>query len=293
MSPVVELVLQLIGIGVVLGAGYALVSLGLTLVFGIMRVVNFAHGEFYMLGAFVSYFVTSTLGLPYLPSLLVAALVVGAIGYALSAIVIARLVRKHDTAMLLATLGLSYLMMEGLQIFVSAEPRLIDTPYRDSIVMLGPLFFTSQQLVTVATSVVITAVLFWYVRFTTGGRLMQAVAQNRVGATVCGVNLKAVYNWTFAVGAALAAIAGCTIGATTAIYPSIGQAIVIKVFVVLILGGMGSIPGAILGGLLLGIVESLGGGLLSVEYKDVFGYLLLVVTLLVRPGGLMGKAPTR
>jgi branched-chain amino acid transport system permease protein len=277
MSPEAELLLQLVGIGLVLGASYALVSLGLTLVFGILRVINFAHGEFYRLG------------LPYLVSMLAATLAVGVLAYGLSVAVIARLTRQHETAMLIATLGLSYVLMEGTQLLVSAEPRMVPTPFQDEILMVGPTFFTQQQILTLLVSLLVTGATFLYMRHTTGGKLMQAVAQNRIGATVSGINIGAIYNWTFSIGCALAALGGATMGATTAIYPAIGQAVVIKVFIVLILGGMGSIPGAVAGGLLLGLIESLGGGLLSVEYKDAFGYLMLILMLLVRPQGLFGR----
>jgi len=283
-----DLLLQLLGIGLVYGTGYALVALGLTLVFGIMRVINFAHGEFFMLGAFGVFYLSTELGVPYLASVLLATLAVGVAAYVLSVLLVARLTRHHETAMLIATLGLSYLIMEGTQIVVSGEPRNVPTPYQDQIVMLGQIFFTQQQIVTVLTGVLATGILFYFIHFTTGGRLMQAVAQNRVGATVVGVNIGMIYHLTFAIGCALSALGGATLGATTAIYPSIGQLVIIKVFVVLILGGMGSVPGALIGGLLLGVIESLGGGLISVQYKDAFGYVLLVLMLLFRPQGIFG-----
>lgn len=287
--PSLDLLLQLIGVGLVFGAGYAVVSLGLTLVFGIMRVINFAHGEFYMLGAFAVYYLSTAYGIHYLLAVVIATLLVGAFAYLLSVVLVARLTRQHETAMLIATLGLSYMLTEGTQIVVSGEPRNVPTPYQDEIVMLGQTFFTQQQILTVIVAVVATAMLFYYIRFTRGGRLMQAVAQNRTGAALVGININMIYHLTFAIGCGLAALGGATLGATTAIYPSIGQVLVIKVFVVLILGGMGSVPGALFGGVLLGLIESLGGGLISVEYTNVFGYLVLVLMLLFRPQGLFGK----
>lgn len=289
MSAQLGLVLQLLGTGVVMGGSYALVSLGLTLVYGTMRVINFAHGEFYMLSAFIAYTLTTSLGAPYLLAVLGAMAAVALIGLGISALLVPRLTQKHETAMLLGTLGLSQLLLEGAQLVWSPEPRNIPTPFQNQIVALGPIAFTHQQLLTLLLSALATCLLFWYVRYTTGGKLMQSVAQNRMGAVVCGVNISSVYNGTFAVGCALAALAGSTIGATTTIYPQIGQPMILKAFVVLILGGMGSVPGAVVGGLLLGIVEALGGGLLSVEYQDGFGYVLLILTLLIRPSGIFGK----
>lgn len=287
--PPVDLLLQLVAVGLVFGAGYALVSLGLTLVFGIMRVINFAHGEFYMLGAFAVFYISSYTQVPYVVAALLAAVVVGVFAYLLSVLMVARMTRHHETAMLLATLGLSYVLMEGTQILVTGEPRNVATPYQDQIVMIGNVFLTQQHVFTLAVAAVATAIVYWFIRFTTSGKLMQAVAQNRIGATLVGININAVYHMTFAIGCGLAALGGATLGAVTTIYPSIGQLIIIKVFVVLILGGMGSIPGALAGGVLLGLIESLGGGLVSVEYKDVFGYLLLVLMLLFRPQGLFGR----
>lgn len=286
--PPLDLVLQLVALGLMTGAGYALLALGLTMVFGIMRLINFAHGEFYMLGAFATQILCVHMGMSYLAAVPLAALAVGVLGYAISVVVIAPLTRQHETAMLLATLGLAYLLMEGVQILLSGEPRNIPTPFQSSIFFVGPIFFTGQQLLTFGLCLAASGLAAWYVEFTPGGRLMKAVAQNRIGAAVCGINLKAIYNWTFAIGCVLAALAGATLGANSAIYPSIGQHMVIKVFIVLILGGMGSIPGAIAGGLALGLVEALGGGLLSVEYRDAFGYLLLVLMLLLRPQGFFG-----
>ena len=283
--PPFDLVLQLVALGLMTGAGYALLALGLTLVFGIMRLINFAHGEFYMLGAFATQILCVQLGMPYLAAVPLAALAIGAVGYAISTVVIAPLTRQHETAMLLATLGLAYVLMEGTQIALSGEPRIIPTPFASSIFLIGPIFFTGQQVLTFVLCLAATGAAAWYVGFTRGGRLMKAVAQNRTGAVVCGINLKAIYNWTFAIGCGLAALAGATLGASSAIYPSIGQHMVIKIFIVLILGGMGSIPGAVAGGLALGLVEALGGGLISVEYRDAFGYILLVLTLLLRPQG--------
>lgn len=291
--PPLDLILQLIGVGVIYGAGYAVVSLGLTVVFGIMRVINFAHGEFFMLGAYGVFFISVAFGIPYLFAVVLATLLVGAFAYLLSMVLVARLTKQHETAMLIATLGLSYLLMEGTQIVVSGEPRNVPTPYQDQIVMVGQTFFTQQQIVTVLIAIFATAALYYFGRYTTYGKLMQAVSQSRTGATLVGVNINAIYHSTFAIGCALAALGGATLGITTAITPSIGQTIVLKVFIVLILGGMGSIPGALVGGLLLGLIESLGGGLISVEYSDVFGYLVLVLMLLFRPQGLLGKGHGR
>lgn len=279
---------QLIAFGVVNGIGYALAAIGLTLIFGVMKVINFAHGEFYMLGAFIAYTLVVTLGVPYMVALFVAALTVAIIGMVCERLSIAPLRGRPDRNVLLSTLALSMILLNGAQLIWSATPKRIPNAMEDAYLILGPVYLTQQRVFIVLLGTLIMVLLHLGLKHTTAGKLMRATAQDRDGAMLIGINIHRVHSVTFGLGCGLAGLSGALMGATMVTYPYMGQMMVVKAFVITVLGGLGSVPGAIIGGITLGLVEALAGGYVSIEYKDVFGYVLIILVLLCKPSGLLG-----
>lgn len=283
-----ELIAQLTLFGVANGFAYAIAALGLTIIFGVMRIVNFAHGEFYMLGAFLTATLITGLNFSYLAAVPVAALVLVLLGIVSERIVLAPLHDRSLLTPLIATLGLGMILLNAAELIWGASPRSVQSPMEQSIWIIGPLFMTGQRIFIVAVSVIVVLLLGAFLKYTTAGKLIRATAQNAEGAALVGINIAAVRSLTFGLGCGLAGLSGSLLGATSMAYPFMGQALALKAFAVTILGGLGSVPGAIIGGLTLGIVEALAGGLLSTEYRDLFSYAIIILVLLLRPEGLMG-----
>lgn len=285
------LVLQLTISGLAVGIAYGLIGLGLSVVFGVLRLINFAHGEFYMIGAFIAFTFTDHAGIPYILAVPLSVLVVLALGWVVALLYIERLVRTSETAMLIGTLGLSYVLLNLAQLIWGNDDQQINVPWQSASLHLpGGSSVAVQYLATAGVAVAATAFVAWLVYKTKRGRFMRAVAENRLAAELCGVRVSSVYRLTFALGCAIAALAGTTAGAIAPIAVDSGQLVVLKAFVVVIIAGLGSISGAIIAGILLGLVETLGGGLLSPSYQDAFGYLLMVLILVVRPSGLFVRS---
>jgi branched-chain amino acid transport system permease protein len=284
---VIDLVAQLAVLGIANGVGYVVASLGLTIIFGVMRVVNFSHGEFYMLGAFMASTLIVGLGLHYLVALPLAAFIVGFVGIVCEKLVLAPLHDRSPLTPLLATLGLSIILLNGAELIWGASPRPVQSPFEQEIIVIGPVYLTGQRVLIMLIGAVTVSLLGIFLRYATAGKLIRATAQDPEGAALVGIDVNAVRGITFGLGCGLAGLSGGLLGATAMAYPFMGQAIAIKAFAVIILGGLGSVPGAILGGLALGLVEAIAGGLLSTEYKDLFSYAVIISVLLLRPSGLV------
>jgi len=277
--------------GTTIGLVYALTAIGLTLTFGILRVINFAHGEFYMLGAFVTYSLVAAAGLPYFVALVAAVGVVAALGFLAERLTIRPLHGRHHFTLVLSTLGLSIFLQHAALLAWGPDPREIALEWASRPVLLGPIIISRMRVVALIAGVFLIAGLTLMIRRTTLGIAMRAVARNPDAAALMGVNVRSIYALTFGVGAALAGISGGLLGAIFTIEPVMGEWAVVKAFSVVIVGGLGNVPGAILGGILLGIGESLGAGYLpgGVAYKDGIGYAMLILVLLFRPQGLLGQ----
>ncbi len=287
-----EVFLQQIVNGVTIGAVYALIAVGLTLVFGILDVINFAHGEFYMLGAFLTYSLTVRLGVEYF-----LALALTIVGGALAGLIAERLtVRplqgRHMFTVVLSTLGLSIFLQNGALLTWGPDPREIELAWGGRPIVIGGVVITMLRVAVIVTSALLIAALTWFIRRTIWGMAMRAVAKNRDAAALMGVPVRRVFALTFAVGTAMAGVAGGLLGAMFTIEPTMGEWAVVKAFCVVIMGGMGNVPGAVLGGLILGVAENLGAGFLpgGSSYKDGIGYAILIAVLLLRPQGLFGRA---
>ena len=276
--------------GLVMGSGYALMALGLTMIFGILEVVNFAHGEIYMIGAFVTLFLSAKLGIPFLLSILIAMVVVALLGVIIEKSVFRPILGKPMINGMLLSFGLStFLMNMGLYLF-KADARRLESGYSHIQINFFGLLITMERLLVIIAAAILVTVLCLFIQRTKTGKSMRAVAQDREAAQLSGVNISKVYPLTFAIGCALATAAGSLMGAIFTVSPNMGWSMVIKSFVVVIMGGFGNVTGAVLAGLVLGLAESLGGGYLSYAYKDVYVFVLLMLAFLFRPEGLTGGA---
>ncbi len=283
--------LQQVVNGVTIGVVYALIAIGLTLVFGILGVINFAHGDFYMIGAFLTYTLTVRLGLEYFLALALTIAGGAAVGLLAERLAVRPLKDRHMFTVVLSTLGLSIFLENGALLVWGPDPREIELAWGSRPLLIGGVVITFLRVAVLGTAAALIVALTWFIRRTTWGMAMRAVATNRDAAALMGIPVDRVYAITFAVGSALAGVAGGLLGAMFTIEPTMGEWAVVKAFSVVIMGGMGHVPGAVLGGIILGVAESLGAGFLpgGTSYKDGIGYAILILVLLYRPQGLFGR----
>ena len=283
-----EVVLSSLANGVMLGGLYALIALGLTLIFGVMKVINFAHGSLMMLAMYATFWLATVLRLdPYL-SLLLTVPAGFALGYAVQRVVIAPVLRDAEHNQLLMTLGLA-LFLDNLALVVfKADPRTLLTAYSQSTVALGGLRLNLPRLLAFGGALLITALLALFLKTTDLGRALRAAAEERDGAALVGIPVRRVYAVAFGLGSACVAAAGTMAVPFFYVSPEVGNTFVITAFVVVVLGGLGSFTGALLGGLLVGVVESLGGLFVHGSLAQIGIFLLFILVLLVRPAGLLG-----
>lgn len=288
-----DLFLQLVANGLVLGAFYALSALGLTLVFGLMRVVNFAHGELYVIGGLFGWALTVVFGWNYFLALVLVVIVLGILGYLIDQILIARVRGQGEEPTILLTIGLSIFIANTALLIFGTTPVTVASPFASKPLFLGPVVITQARLVLVAICAVLIAAANLLIQKTTLGRAMRATFQDPMAAQLVGIRTPRIYGLTFALGATLAGAAGMLLGSIYVVEASTGGIISLKAFVVVILGGMGSFAGAVAGGLILGLTEALWGGYVSTGYVDAIGFALVIVTLLVRPYGLFSRRAER
>ena len=291
--------------GVIFGLIYALIALGLTIVFSIMRVVNFSHGEFYMIGGYTLYALTAgavtifsiPLSLPTIVGLPLAMIAVAIFGIAverglLRPVYTVRMDRPEEYAIIL-TFGLSLFLQYGALTTVGPYEMTPGSFWDGSKHIFGDLYLAGDRLFAAGTSALLIAITLYFIYGTWTGRALMATAQNRVGSTIVGINTVRMNIIAMALAGLLAGAAGAAMAPIFLVYPDVGQIPVIKAFVIIVLGGMGSIPGAVIAAIILGLVESLGSVYLSVAYRDVFAFLVLIGVLLFRPHGLFGQKELR
>lgn len=284
-----DLFLQLAANGLVLGTFYALSALGLTLVFGLMRVVNFAHGELYVIGGLIGWTLTAVLGVNFFLGLAAVIVALAALGYLIDRLLIHWVRGQGEEPTILLTIGLSIFIANTALLVVGTTPRTVASPFMSKPLFLGPVVLTQSRLMLVAICLALIVGAWLLIQKTDLGRAMRATFQDPMAAQLAGIRTGHIYGFTFALGAALAGAAGMLLGSIYVIEPTIGGVISLKAFVVVILGGMGSFAGAIAGGLVLGLVEALWGGYVATGYVDAIGFALVILMLLVRPYGLFGK----
>ncbi len=294
-----DLFLQYLANGVVIGSTYVLVAVGLTLIFGILGVVNFAHGEFYMIGGYAGIVAITVLKLPVLPAIAFVLVVAAVVGIAAEAI-LHKPMKNHDaTSSIISSFGLAVALQNAALVVMGPQPQRLNLDVSKIPVLsslptdFGPVFLPQQRLLIPIATVLLIAVLYVVLRYTWTGRGLRAMAQHATVARLCGVRVERVAIVTFITGAALAGTAGMLMSSVFFVYPIVGNMIALKAFTVVILGGMGNVAGAAVAGLLLGITESLTSAYISNAMRDIVGFVFVILVLLCRPQGLFGKAVER
>lgn len=287
--------------GLIISSFYALTALGLAVIFGVLRIVNFAHGELYMLGGYAYYMAITTLGLPPLIALLAAALILFAVGAAIEWLLIrpihtGKIDRPEEYAIMI-TFALSILLLNLANSVFGPWPQR-PAPLMRGRIEIGELIISGDRLAAAAAAVVLIVAAMLALRFTWAGKAVRAVSQDRTAAEIYGISVQRVGMIAFGLGASLAGAAGALIGPVFNVVPTMGIVPVIKAYIIVVLGGLGSIPGAILGAFILGQIESFATILIpdpsrALAYKDAYGLLVLVAILMLRPQGLFGRKERR
>ncbi len=279
--------------GISLGSVYAIIALGYSMVYGIAKMLNFAHGDVIMVGAYVSFVATQSLGLPPVVAILVSMIVCTVLGMTIERLAYKPLRQATSLAVLITAIGMSYLLQNLALLIWGANPKSYNSLVSLSSLVLidGQLIITGEAMVTILVNVVIMIALTLFTGKTKMGKAMRAVSEDRSAAELMGIKVNQTISLTFAIGSALAAVAGVLLCSTYPILmPTTGSMPGIKAFTAAVFGGIGSIPGAFLGGLLLGIIEIMGKAYVSMELGDALVFAVLIIVLLVKPTGLLGKA---
>lgn len=274
--------------GIAQGSLYALVALGYTMVYGIIRLVNFAHGDFLMIGAMCGYYALH-LNLPMPAAIAVAMLSSGIVAVIVERIIYRPIRGAGRIPALITAIGASLFFEYGGQIVFGAEPKTIPSFVEQKIYNFGEITISNIQLYIFAITMMVLLFLWWLTHFTKIGKAMRATSFNLNAAELMGINTNQIISFTFFLGASLAGLAGMLMTYTMSVDPLMGVNLGIKAFVAAVVGGIGVIPGAALGGFILGIAENLVAGLYKSSYRDAVSFLILIIILLVKPGGLLGK----
>jgi len=282
---VVDLVLA----GVLTGLVYGLMALGLSVIFGVVRVVNFAHGEMMTIAMYVTAVLFGWLGLdPFFALLPVAVLFFG-LGYALQRGLINPFITRPEHTQFMLLVAVAIILVNVQLMIFGPDAQHVQLDYLLEPVELGPLLLDRGKLAAAAVAAATAAGLFAFFRFTLTGKAIRACADNHLGALVVGLDVKRLYALTFGLGSACVAVAGCMMILLIDVTPTLGPAYTLLAFVIVIVGGLGSMPGALLGGVLIGVSEALAGLFIAPSAKSMFSFALLILVLLVRPQGLLGK----
>ncbi len=275
--------------GLTLGSMYAMVAAGLALMFGVVRLINFAHGEFFMLGAYAFWFAYRAVGLPYPVAGLVAAVVMGGFGIVYERTVIRSILDRSWHVQLIATLATSITLTNLAVIVFGAQAKEVPTVLSARILEIGELRIAWHRLLVLGMSLLVFAALHWFVRRTKTGKAMRAMSQNREACAVVGVDVQRVALATFALSAVLAGGAAALVTPLFSIFPDMGALLTLKAFAAVIVGGFGYVQGAIAASFLIGVTESLAAGYISYAYKDAIAFVIMIAVLLWRPQGLFGR----
>jgi branched-chain amino acid transport system permease protein len=275
--------------GVLTGLVYGLMALGLSVIFGVVRIVNFAHGEMMTIAMYIALALFSAFHLDPLVMLVPVAAVLFAFGYVLQAGLINRFVTRPEHSQFLLLIAIAIIIVNALLIIFGPDSQNVQTSYAYESFQYGPLIVDATKLYAALAAIVVAAGLFWFFRYTLLGTAIRACADNYTGAMVVGLDVRQLYALTFGIGAACVGAAGCILLLIFDVTPSVGPAYTLLAFIIVITGGMGSMPGAILGGVLIGLSEALAGLLFTPSAKSMFVFAILVFVLLVRPQGILGK----
>ncbi len=285
-------ILQYLINGISIGSVYAIIALGYTMVYGIAKMLNFAHGDVIMVGAYISFCVTNYLGLPAAVSVIAAMAVCTLLGIVIEGLAYKPLRGTPSLAVLITAIGVSYFLQNAAQLIWSSSPKNFTSIISaDSIALFdGRIVVTAEVILTVAVSVLVMVGLTLFTSKTRTGKAMRAVSEDRDAAQLMGINVNQTISTTFAIGSALAAVAGVLLCSTVpTLQPTTGAMPGIRAFTAAVFGGIGSIPGAMLGGILLGIIETFSKAYISTQFSDAIVFSVLIIILLVKPAGLLGK----
>lgn len=285
-------VLQVAVNGVAIGAIYALVALGLVLTYKATEVLNFAHGDVLMASAFVGWGLIVGLGWPFWLAALATTVLAALLSWTLDAQIMRRIVGQPQFAGVMLTIAVAFMLRGLVSMLFGADSRNYPTPWTDKTTQIGPIVATDLHLVIVAAALLITLVLFWFLRKTSLGVAIQAASQNQLAAYLNGIRVKQVTSMVWAIAGAIAAVCGLLLAPIALVDISL-WIVVLKALAALVLGGFGSIPGAIVGGLLLGVIEQFAGVYLPDGSKDAAAYVVLIGVLILWPRGLLGEAHGR
>ncbi|MDD4343975.1 MAG: branched-chain amino acid ABC transporter permease [Eubacteriales bacterium] len=287
-----DIFLQQVINGLSLGSIYALIALGYTMVYGIIKLINFAHGEIYMIGAYIGFFVITVMGMGFFPALIVAMLGSALLGVIIEKIAYKPLRNSSRIAALITAIGVSLFLQYTGVFFFKAEPKVFPKILSDGRVSIfgTNAYISYQQLTILFVTILLMLLLQYIVHFTKTGKAMRAVAYDKDAATLMGINTNNTISMTFAIGSALAGAAGVMVGIYySAITPLMGVMPGLKAFVAAVLGGIGIIPGAFTGGMILGLIEAMVSGYGNSLYRDAVAFFILIIILIVKPTGLFGK----
>ena len=285
-------ILQYLINGISIGSVYAIIALGYTMVYGIAKMLNFAHGDVIMVGAYISFCVTSYLGLPAWVSVIAAVVVCTLLGITIEGLAYKPLRGTPSLAVLITAIGVSYFLQNAAQLIWSSSPKNFTSVVTMKPISMadGKIVITGEVLLTVAVCILVMVGLTLFTGKTRTGKAMRAVSEDRDAAQLMGINVNQTISTTFAIGSALAAIAGVLLCSTVpTLQPTTGSMPGIRAFTAAVFGGIGSIPGAMLGGILLGIIETFSKAYLSTQFSDAIVFSVLIIILLVKPAGLLGK----
>jgi len=285
-----NVLVQAIISGILVGGVYALIGIGLTIIFGVMRVINFAHGELMMVGMYMTYFLFTLAGIDPFVSIVITIPLMFIFGGILQKVFINRIIGTLPQNQILLTIGLGLIMSNSIMLAFTSDYKILTTSYSSASVSIAGISVSEPLTISFLITAVITAVLYWFLMKTDMGQAMRATSQDREAAQLMGINVQRMSILAFGLGASLAGTAGALISPTYYIFPQVGSAFTLKAFVIVVLGGMGSVIGATLGGIIIGVVESVGAVTISSDWKDVLVFTIFLLVLLVKPSGLMGKS---
>jgi branched-chain amino acid transport system permease protein len=281
---------QAIVSGLLIGGLYALISVGLTLIFGVMKIINFAHGDLMMLAMYGTYWMFTLYGIEPYVSLVITVPILFVVGLVIQKFLINRTLKAPQASQLFLTLGLMLILQNVALLFWKADYRAIRTYYTGSVIKLGEVFVSTPRLASFSAAMILTGVLYVFLTHTRIGRAMRATSQNREVSSLMGVNVPRTYMVAFGIGAACAGATGTLLSTYFYISPTVGTSFTLVAFVAVVLGGMGSFTGAFLGGLILGLAQSLGVVYIGTQYGEMIVWILFIFVLLLKPSGLLGKS---
>lgn len=284
-------IIQVLISGILVGGIYALISMGLNLILGVVRIINFAHGEFLMLAMYISFFLYSVWGLdPYVSALLVV-LILFFFGLFIQRIIIQPILNTSATVKIFVTLGLSIALQNFALMLWRADFRSVHTAYQTAVINVGSVAVSIPRLIAFIVAIIVALGMYLFLNKTLVGKAIRAVAMEKRAAALMGINVKRIYLLAFAIGSAIVGLAGALLIPIYYVFPTVGTLFVLISFVVVVLGGMGSMLGAFLGGIIIGLVEAIAGVVIAPGLKEAVYFIIFILVLLFRPSGLfsLGK----